>query len=169
MEKQLRLYSPGYAEFRTYMLAAIFVVGNVLLPQLCHQMTLGGPTWLPIYFFTLVGAYKYGPRVGLLTAVLSPVINSMLFGMPLMSAVPIITVKSVLLAIASGYAAARFKKASIPVLIGVVIAYQSVGTAIEWMMVRDLHVAIQDLRIGLPGMAIQVVFGWVMINVAMRK
>ena len=62
------LYSTGYRETRTYLAAALFAAGNIVLPQLCHLVQLGGPTMLPIYFFTLVGAYKYGWRTGLLTA-----------------------------------------------------------------------------------------------------
>ena len=34
---------------------------------------LNGPAMLPIYFFTLIGAYKYGFKVGMLTAVLSQI------------------------------------------------------------------------------------------------
>ena len=84
----VKLYSLHYGEAKTYLAAALFVLGNVALPQLLHTVHLGGPTWLPIYFFTLVGAYKYGWRTGLLTAVASPVVNSLLFGMPLAAALP---------------------------------------------------------------------------------
>lgn len=72
----VKLYSTGYREAKTYLAAALFVAGNIVLPQICHLVPQGGLRWLPIYFFTLVGAYKYGWRVGLLTAVLSPAVNS---------------------------------------------------------------------------------------------
>ena len=72
-----KLYSLEYNNARTYGFSALFIAGNILLPQLCHTIHLGGPMLLPIYFFTLIGAYKYGWRVGLLTAVLSPLINSL--------------------------------------------------------------------------------------------
>ena len=65
----VKLYSTGYREAKTYLAAALFVAGNIVLPQICHLVPQGGLRWLPIYFFTLVGAYKYGWRVGLLTAV----------------------------------------------------------------------------------------------------
>lgn len=94
----VRLYSLGYGQAKTYWTAFLFVAGNVLLPQLCHLFPLGGVRWLPIYFFTLVGAYKYGWRVGLLTAVASPWLNSALFGMPAAAVLPAIGLKSVLLA-----------------------------------------------------------------------
>ena len=97
------LYSTGYRETRTYLAAALFAAGNIVLPQLCHLVQLGGPTMLPIYFFTLVGAYKYGWRTGLLTALASPLVNAALFGMPAVTALPAILVKSALLAGAAGY------------------------------------------------------------------
>ena len=78
----IKLYSLNYNDTKTYLATLLFVVGNMALPQLFHLIPQGGITWLPIYFFTLIGAYKYGWKVGLLTALLSPVLNSLLFGMP---------------------------------------------------------------------------------------
>ena len=78
----IKLYSLNYNDSKTYIAAALFIVGNILLPQLCHLVPQGGMVMLPIYFFTLVGAYKYGWKVGLLTALLSPLCNHLLFGMP---------------------------------------------------------------------------------------
>ena len=99
----VKLYSLNYGNVRTYLAASLFIVGNILFPQFFHLIPQGGITWLPIYFFTLIGAYKYGWKVGLLTAVLSPIINSSLFGMPMPVVLPAILLKSVLLAIAAGY------------------------------------------------------------------
>ena len=73
-------YSP--AQWRTYVFALAFIIGNLALPQLVHLVPKGGLIFLPIYFFTLIGAYKYGFWVGLLTAILSPLANMLLFGMP---------------------------------------------------------------------------------------
>ena len=80
--QNVALYQLSYSQMKTYLLAALFVVGNIALPQLCHLMPQGGLIFLPIYFFTLVAAYKYGFTVGLTTAVLSPLVNSALFSMP---------------------------------------------------------------------------------------
>lgn len=169
METTLKLYSLEYKQARTYMTAVLFTLGNIVLPQLCHTVDMGGPTWLPIYFFTLIGAYKYGWRVGLLTALASPLLNSLLFAMPAMESLPAILLKSGLLAAAAGYAASRFKKASIGLLICVVLAYQIVGTLGEWVIKGDLYLAAQDFRIGVPGMLLQVFGGWLFINYIIRK
>ena len=93
----VKLYSLNYGNVRTYLAASLFIVGNTRFPQFFHLIPQGGITWLPIYFFTLIGAYKYGWKVGLLTAVLSPIINSSLFGMPMPVVLPAILLKSVLL------------------------------------------------------------------------
>ena len=104
------VYSLNYRESKTYAAAALFVVGNILLPQLCHLMPQGGLVWLPIYFFTLVAAYKYGLTAGLLTAVASPLVNSLLFGMPAAAVLPVILTKSVLLALAASFIASRVRR-----------------------------------------------------------
>ena len=88
MQSTVKLYSLNYSETRTYLTALIFVAGNVVLPQLFHLFPSGGTTWLPIYFFTLIGAYKYGWKAGLLTAIASPLVNSWLFGMPAPAVLP---------------------------------------------------------------------------------
>lgn len=169
MNATVKLYALGYRDVRTYAAAALFVAGNVVLPQLCHLMPRGGLVWLPIYFFTLIGAYKYGWRVGLLTALASPLVNSALFGMPAPAVLPAILLKSVCLAVAAGFAARRFRRASMPLLLGVVLAYQLAGTLGEWLLAGSLHVALQDFRIGLPGMALQALGGYVVINHVIRK
>ena len=165
----VKLYSTGYREAKTYLAAALFVAGNIVLPQICHLVPQGGLRWLPIYFFTLVGAYKYGWRVGLLTALLSPVVNSALFGMPAAAMLPVILLKSVLLAGAAGYAAARFRRASLALLAAVVLFYQAAGTLGEWALTGSFHAAVQDFRIGLPGMLLQIFGGWAFINFIIRK
>ena len=124
---------------------------------------------LPIYFFTLIAAYKFGFRVGLLTAVLSPLINSVLFGMPAAAALPIITIKGVLLAGAAAWMASRSKGASLLALIGVVLGYQLVGGLIEWAMTGSVASALQDWKLGWPGMALQAIGGWLLLNHLLRK
>lgn len=165
----VHLHSLGLRDARTYLATALFVLGNIALPQLCHLVPEGGVRWLPIYFFTLVGAYKYGWRVGLLTAVASPLLNTLLFGMPAPAALPAILLKSVLLAAAAGWCATHFRRASLPLLAAVILLYQSVGTLGEWALRGDLHLALQDFRIGIPGMLAQLFGGWLFINRIIRR
>lgn len=167
--KALRLYSLDYKEAKTYIIAMIFVVGNIILPQVCHLIPQGGFIFLPIYFFTLIAAYKYGWKAGLLTAVLSPLVNHVLFGMPPLAVLPAILTKSVFLAMAAGLAASYFRKLSLPILALVVLAYQVFGTLVEWAIVGDFFKAVQDFRIGIPGMLLQVFGGYAVIRYLLKR
>ena len=149
----VKLYSLDYSNVKTYWAASLFIIGNILFPQLFHLIPQGGITWLPIYFFTLIGAYKYGWKVGLLTA----------------ATLPVILLKSVLLAIAAGWTAQHFRRISVIMLIGVVFAYQVAGTLGEWIYIGNFYNAIQDFRIGIPGMCLQVLGGYTFIKYLIRK
>lgn len=155
MEKEIRIYNYGLNELKTYLFVFLFVAGNIILPQLCHLIPDGGKMFLPIYFFTLIASYKYGVKVGLMTAVLSPVVNSLFFGMPALALLPAILIKSVVLALAASFVANKTQKVSIVNLLIVVLAYQCVGTLAEWAMTSSFYVAIQDFRLGIPGMVLQ--------------
>ena len=139
------------------LLAAIFVAGNIILPQICHLVPQGGLRWLPIYFFTLIAAYRYGLGVGLATAIASPVINWALFGMPGGGMLPVILGKSTLLAVAASLAGSRFPKASLASVGAVIIAYQECGFFFEWALTGSAAAAASDLSVGLPGLLLQLV------------
>ena len=47
----IKLYSLNYNEAKTYITAALFILGNIALPQICHLVPQGGMILLPIYFF----------------------------------------------------------------------------------------------------------------------
>ncbi len=164
MATTVKLHTLNLSNAKTYLFATIFVIGNLLLPQLAHLIPNGGLILLPIYFFTLIAAYKYGIHVGLLTAVLSPLANSLLFGMPAMAVLPAIMIKSVILAVAAAMAAKHFGKVSFIGILLAILAYQLIGTAIEWGMVQNFTAAVQDFRIGLPGMLIQLVGGYLVLK-----
>lgn len=195
MKTTATYHNLSFTEAKTYLFATLFVAGNIILPQLAHFVPNGGPMLLPIYFFTLIAAYKFGIRTGMLTAILSPVINSLLFGMPMLAMLPIILIKSSLLAIAAAVIARSAQRTeatpsktqlvidppslrgaqrrSNPLIVRtplfiklliIVLSYQLVGTLIEWAFVKDFFIAVQDFRIGLPGMALQVVGGWLILT-----
>ncbi len=158
------LHRLGYSERKTYLMAALFVTGNILLPQLCHLIPQGGLIFLPIYFFTLFGAYKYGRAVGLLTAVASPLVNNLMFGMPASPMLPVILTKSILLALAASFVAGRFGKATLPLLALAVAAYQAAGSLAEWALTGSLQAALQDVRLGLPGILLQIFGVWALLR-----
>ena len=159
-----KIYSLGYSEMRAWLTASVFVVGNLLLPQLCHLIPQGGFIFLPIYFFTLIAAYKYGTFVGVLTAVASPLLNCALFGMPAPAMLPVILIKSVVLALAASYIASRTQKVSLLSIALAVAAYQIIGSLAEWGITGSLTAALQDVRLGFPGILLQIFGGWAVLR-----
>lgn len=164
MATTVKLYNYNLKSVNTYLFAGIFILGNLILPQLAHLIPNGGPVLLPIYFFTLIAAYKYGLRVGLLTALLSPVINSLLFGMPMLAMLPVILVKSALLATAASLAANYFARINFWGILLSIAVYQIVGSGIEWIILQDFNAAMQDFTLGLPGMLIQLLGGYLLLK-----
>jgi hypothetical protein len=167
--QNVALYQLSYNQVKTYLLAVLFIVGNIALPQLCHLMPQGGLIFLPIYFFTLVAAYKYGLVVGLTTAVLSPLVNSALFGMPPAVALPIILIKSVTLAIAAALIAKKTNKVTLLTVALAVIAYQLIGSLAELAITGSFEKASQDIILGWPGCLIQIVGGFVILRYLLKK
>ncbi|MCL2650033.1 MAG: ECF transporter S component [Candidatus Azobacteroides sp.] len=165
----IKTYAYGLAEIKAYLFAALFIAGNLILPQLCHLLPQGGLVWLPIYFFTLIAAYKYGFSVGLLTAVLSPLANHWLFGMPVAGMLPIILTKSVLLAAAASFISKKTGGVSLFALLVAIIFYQIAGTLVEWAIVKDFYVAVQDFRLGVPGMLFQLLGGYGLLRLIANK
>lgn len=120
---QFKQVNLSVSNLRTYVFGMLFVLGNIVLPQLCHLIPEGGKILLPIYFFTLIASYKFGLKVGLLTAVLSPLCNHFLFGMPPLAVLPVLLVKSSLLAVAAAWIAGQTQKLSVIHLAVAVLAY----------------------------------------------
>ncbi len=170
MEKteSVSLYQLGYSEYKTYLMSVLFIAGNILLPQLCHLVPQGGLIFLPIYFFTLFGAYKYGYTVGILTAVCSPLINNLLFGMPPAGMLAAILTKSIVLALVAGFVAQHFQKTTIAYIALVVVAYQIIGSLAEWRITGSLSSALQDIRLGIPGILLQIVGVWILLKVTSK-
>ena len=152
------------SNYRSYLLSIAFIAGNLILPQICHLVPDGGKMLLPIYFFSLIASYKFGIRIGLITALLSPLCNHLLFGMPPIGALPVLLIKSSLLAIAAAWIAQRSKKVSLLLIAVTVIAYQFIGSIAEYIISGSLPMALQDITLGFPGMIIQIVFGWLILK-----
>lgn len=164
MEKEIKIYNLDFDQLKTYLFVTLFVAGNIIFPQLCHLIPNGGHIFLPIYFFTLIASYKYGMKVGVMTAVLSPAVNSILFGMPAAAVVPSIMIKSVFLAIAASWVAEKSNKVSLWSVLLVILSYQLFGSLVEWIMTGSLYAAAVDFRLGVPGMLIQWFGGFLFIK-----
>jgi len=89
----------------------------------------------------------------------------LLFGMPMAAALPAILTKSVLLALGAGFIAHRTGKVTLLAIAGCIAFYQLFGSLAEWAYTGSIAAAIQDVRLGLPGILLQIFGGYAVLKV----
>jgi uncharacterized membrane protein len=150
-------------KIQLYMFVIIFSAGNILFPYICHTIPNGGKILLPLFFFTLISSYKFGIKAGLLTALVSPLLNNLLFGNPPSAMLFDIISKSILLVVIASYISKKTKKISLLLLSLVVLAYQFAGGLGQWLITGSFQNSYASIIIGIPGMVLQVIFGFVIL------
>jgi len=153
----------GVTEARLYLVAALLVLGNLLLPALVHRLPQGGQALLPIFFFTLVGGWRFGAAAGLLTGTLSPVVNHLLTGMPPGAVLPSLTLQSVLLGGLSAAAGARGHKPGLLALAALVGLHQAL-TLLPLALQAGVQPALAALQLRAPGLLLQVAGGSALLS-----
>lgn len=143
---------------QTYGWSALFIAANIALPHLFHLIPGGGVMFLPIYFFTLIGAMRYGWQLGLLTAVMTPIVGCLLFGAPRAELLPDMLLKGAALSLIGAYVAKKWGVKFITCLGAVVAAFAIVGL-VELPFTGAAY-AFQDFMTGLPGMAMMTLGAW---------
>ncbi|MCR5512752.1 MAG: ECF transporter S component [Prevotella sp.] len=164
MEANVRLYTLNYSEAKTYLWGMIFVACNLILPQVFHLIPQGGIIFAPLSLVILAGAYKFGWRTGLLAALLSPIVNHTITGMPAWNVLPVMVVKLMILAMIAGLTAEYFKKVSITLLVGVVLVSMAFGALGELLFTGGITASIQDVTVGWPGILLQVLGSWLILK-----
>lgn len=152
------------AQGRFYLWVAAFTAGNLVFPALVHTLPQGGLVFLPIYFFTLVAGYRFGLFAGLATALLSPLVNNLLTGMPPVAMLDVIVVKSVLLAVAAALLGRYSKQISLGGLVLVILAYQGLGGVYEMVKAGSVQAGLGDWMLGWPGLVVQLVVGGLILG-----
>ena len=150
------MFALAFNEVRTYFWAAVFILSNLVLPQVCHLIPQGGVMLAPLSFVIMAGAYQFGWKPALLAAVLSPLVNHYATGMPAWGVLQVMTIKLIILALVAGLAAQYFRKATLPILAGVVIAAEIFGGLGELALTGGIAATIADFTIGWPGILLQI-------------
>ena len=164
MEANVRLYAFNYDEAKTYLWAMVFVACNLVLPQVFHLIPQGGIIFSPLSLVILAGAYKFGWKTGLLAALLSPLVNHLLTGMPATAVMPVMMLKLAVLALVAGFTAQHFKTVSLPLIIGVVLVSLAIGCLGELLLTGGINATIADFTIGWPGLLLQVFGAWLILT-----
>lgn len=147
----------------TYLKSLLFIAANIALPHLFHLIPGGGVMFLPIYFFTLCGTLCYGWRVGILTALFSPLIGNLLFSVPASPMLPDMALKGVSLVLVASLLTKKNRRLPILNPLLAVLASWLLVALVETPFTGTSY-AFQDFRTGLPGMALMTLGGMVALR-----
>lgn len=64
------------------VITSLFVAIGLILPQVFHMFSMGGPMFLPMHIPVLIGSTILSPGAALLLGMLTPMVSSLLTGMP---------------------------------------------------------------------------------------
>jgi hypothetical protein len=111
--------------------ATVFTALAVYAPILIHYFAGvdGGRTFLPMPFFVLLAGLIFGWRVGLATAVMSPIVSYLISGMPIANILPFVTVQLAAFGIASGFLREKFN-VFVSVLGSIISGWLAIGIAL---------------------------------------
>jgi hypothetical protein len=139
--------------------AVIFTLLSVYTPILIHYFSGidGGRTYLPMPFFVLLAGLILGWRAGLITAVASPIISYLITGMPVANLLPFIVLQLTAFGAVAGLIKDKYN-ALISVTGALVAGWLAIGISLFlFSKMSGMAYVIQGLKIGLPGIAIQVI------------
>jgi hypothetical protein len=77
---------------------------------------------------------------------------------------PVMTMKLAVLAVIAGLAAQYFKKASLPIIIGVVLVCKAVECVGELLLTGGVEATVTDFTMGWPGLLLQVFGTWLLLK-----
>ncbi len=161
-----------YTDVRSYIITAVFILLDVLVPRLFHQFQLAGATYLPMHIFVLMAGLLFGWRAGLIVGLLTPISSYAVSQMPAAAILPQVTIELATYGLVAGLLRERFNLKAVWSLLGamaagrialfatVSVVYLFAGSAnsplgvaaTPWSAVWS---AIQQ---GLPGILIQLAF-----------
>ena len=159
--------SLNLGEARLYVAAAAMVAGNLLLPFALHRVPGGGLMFLPIFFFTLVAGWRFGAQAAVLTAVLSPLANHFLTGMPPAAALQDLILQSALLGALAALMAARSSRPTLTLLALVVAAHQAL-VLFPTLIHAGWQPCLAALKFRAPGLLLQVLGGLAVLRLMGR-
>jgi len=77
-------------DIREWIIAGIFIAVGVLLPMLFHSVGIAGQIFLPMHIPVLIAGFLISPIPALLVGVITPLLSSILTGMPLLFPIAVI-------------------------------------------------------------------------------
>lgn len=150
---------------REIVYAGLLIALGYVLPIIFHTFSMGGPAFLPMHIPVLIAGLLLSPKIVLLVGVITPILSSLLTGMP--PIYPMLPIMIVELATYGVIAAVCFRKYDLGyyksliiamlagrITAGLVVAVLAIGFGLP---MSPIPYVIGAIVTGLPGIAIQLV------------
>lgn len=143
----------------------LFLALGVILPQLFHFLPIpeAGRIMLPMHIPAILAGYFLGSKPGMLVGFLSPVLSSLMFGMPAVLIMPIMAVELLVYGLAAGILGKKIKNTYLSLILVMISGRIASGLMyvifINILGITKLNMAmfIGSLSTGLPGIVLQLV------------
>lgn len=145
--------------------SAMFVAIGILLPVIFHSFNMGGQIFLPMHIPVLISGLFLGPLPGLMIGMITPILSSLLTGMPpIFPMLPIMVVELGVYGLSSGYIGKVMNgKTYLPLIAGMVDGRIAAGIAV-FALSRLFGAQLSPIPFlqgavvtGLPGIIIQLI------------
>lgn len=148
------------------VLTGLFIAAGILLPVFFHGLGLGGAVFLPMHIPVLTGGLLLGWQAGLVMGLVTPLLSSLLTGMPpVLPALPLMTAELAVYGAAAGF---FYRSKRLPVyatliaamILGRVAAAGVVALAADWLGIHlpPMAYVLAAISHGLIGIAVQLAF-----------
>ncbi|MDP3386454.1 MAG: ECF transporter S component [Eubacteriales bacterium] len=161
---------------REIVLSGLFIALGLLVPMAFHAIGGTGPVFLPMHLPVLIGGFILSPVYALMVGILTPLLSSVLTGMPVL--MPMAFIMMVELGI-YGLAVSLLKEKGInniitlitAMILGRISAGMMVAILVSFVGVRfapPVTFLIGAVTTGIPGILIQLIFIPILIS-AVKK
>ncbi len=148
------------------VIAGLLIAIGVIVPSIFHSVGIAGNIFLPMHIPVLLGGFLLTPIYALLVGIVTPILNSLLTGMPALFPIAIIMVFELG---TYGFVASYFyRKSKMPVILSLILS-MILGRVVAGMVVYILAMAFTTVQmkpllfiqgsvtLGLPGIIIQII------------
>lgn len=151
---------------RTLTATGLLLAVGLLLPLVFHSLfgAAGGKTFLPMHYAVLLGGLLLGPAAGTLLGIATPVLSTLMTGMPAVAILPPMVVELAVYGLVAGIARRYWRLAPLwALLLAMVAGRVALGLAVAvvgpliGLKVAAVAYVWGSIVTGLPGIAVQVV------------
>lgn len=148
------------------VLSGLLLGSGIILPMIFHMFGMTGPIALPMHIPVLIGGFLLSPQLSLFLGIITPVISSLMTGMPVMFPMAIIMAFELgTYGLTASLSTRKLKLSPIPSLIISMIAGRIAAGLTVAVLVQLFGLNMNPLMFvkgaiitGIPGIIIQLIF-----------